>query len=87
MLGHASDATTLDVDADLFDSDLSSVAESVGKMWDESRGRTNIRRKTTLYQRRQALKVRAPCRFEMLHRGVDTRRSIAGEPRCVPDGI
>jgi site-specific recombinase XerD len=33
MLGHASAAMTLDVYADLFDSDLSSVAESVGKMW------------------------------------------------------
>ena len=29
----ASAAMTLDVYADLFDSDLSSVAESVGKMW------------------------------------------------------
>ncbi|WAC92259.1 tyrosine-type recombinase/integrase [Mycobacterium sp. Aquia_213] len=33
MLGHASAAMTLDVYADLFDSDLSSVAESVGKLW------------------------------------------------------
>ncbi|PRI14374.1 tyrosine-type recombinase/integrase [Mycobacterium shigaense] len=33
MLGHASTAMTLDVYADLFDSDLSSVAESVGKLW------------------------------------------------------
>jgi integrase len=33
MVGHASAAMTLDVYADLFDSDLSSVAESVGKMW------------------------------------------------------
>jgi integrase len=33
MLGHASAAMTLDVYADLFDSDLSCVAESVGKMW------------------------------------------------------
>ena len=33
MLGHASAAMTLDVYADLFDSDLSSVAESVAKMW------------------------------------------------------
>jgi integrase len=32
MLGHASAAMTLDVYADLFDSDLTSVAESVGKM-------------------------------------------------------
>ncbi|MGO9352622.1 MAG: hypothetical protein ACLP3C_18045 [Mycobacterium sp.] len=31
MLGHASAAMTLDVNAGLFDSDLSSVAESVGK--------------------------------------------------------
>lgn len=30
MLGHASAAMTLDVYADLFDSDLASVAESVG---------------------------------------------------------
>jgi integrase len=33
MLGHASAATTLDVYADLFDSDLDAVAESVAKMW------------------------------------------------------
>jgi integrase len=33
MLGHASAAMTLDVYADLFDSDLDTVAESVGKMW------------------------------------------------------
>jgi len=33
MLGHASAAMTLDVYADLFDSDLESVAETVAKMW------------------------------------------------------
>ncbi len=33
MLGHLCAAMTLDVYADLFDSDLTSVAESVGKMW------------------------------------------------------
>jgi integrase len=33
MLGHASAAITLDVYADLFDSDLDSVAENVSKMW------------------------------------------------------
>jgi len=33
MLGHASAAMTLDVYADLFDSDLDTVAESVAKMW------------------------------------------------------
>jgi hypothetical protein len=33
MLGHASAAMTLY--ADLFDSDLDAVAESVGKMWAE----------------------------------------------------
>jgi len=33
MLGHASAAMTLDVYADLFDSDLAAVAESVAKMW------------------------------------------------------
>lgn len=33
MLGHASAAMTLDVYADLFDSDLDSVAESVREMW------------------------------------------------------
>jgi integrase len=37
MLGHASAAMTLDVYADLFDDDLTGVAqkldESVGKMW------------------------------------------------------
>lgn len=36
MLGHASAAMTLDVYADLFDSDLTSVADSVGKMWARS---------------------------------------------------
>jgi integrase len=35
MLGHASAAMTLDVYADLFDSDLDTVADSVGKMWAE----------------------------------------------------
>jgi integrase len=33
MLGHASAAMTLDVYAELFESDLTAVAESVGKMW------------------------------------------------------
>lgn len=33
MLGHASAAMTLDVYADLFDSDLATVAESVAKLW------------------------------------------------------
>jgi hypothetical protein len=33
MLGHASAAMTLDVYADLFDSDLDAVAENVGKLW------------------------------------------------------
>jgi integrase len=33
MLGHASAAMTLDVYADLFESDLASVAEKVAKMW------------------------------------------------------
>ena len=40
MLGHASAAMTLDVYADLFDSDSTAVAdklsETVGKMWDEA---------------------------------------------------
>ena len=35
MLGHASAAMTLDVCADLFESDLDAVAENVGKMWAE----------------------------------------------------
>jgi integrase len=33
MLGHASAAMTLDVYADLFDSDLDAVAENVGEWW------------------------------------------------------
>lgn len=33
MLGHASAAMTLDIYADLFESDLDSVAENVGRMW------------------------------------------------------
>jgi integrase len=33
MLGHSSAAMTLDVYADLFESDLDAVAASVGKMW------------------------------------------------------
>jgi integrase len=33
MLGHESAAMTLDVYADLFDSDLAAVAETVAKMW------------------------------------------------------
>jgi len=35
MLGHASAAMTLDVYADLFESDLGAVAENVGKMWSD----------------------------------------------------
>jgi integrase len=38
MLGHASAAMTLDTYADLFDSDLDSVAENVGKMWARASG-------------------------------------------------
>jgi integrase len=38
MLGHASAAMTLDVYADLFDSDLESVAETVAKMWPREGG-------------------------------------------------
>jgi len=49
MLGHASAAMTLDVYADLFDSDLSSVAESVGKMWArQSQGNERSTRKQPL---------------------------------------
>jgi len=33
MLRHAGAAMTLDVYADLFDSDLNAVADSVAKMW------------------------------------------------------
>jgi integrase len=33
MLGHESAAMTLDVYADLFDTDLDTVAENVAKMW------------------------------------------------------
>jgi hypothetical protein len=33
MLGHASAAMTLDIYADLFPSDLESVAQNVAKMW------------------------------------------------------
>ena len=42
MLGHASAAMTLDVYADLFDSDLNKVAESVSKMWPPE-AKTNTR--------------------------------------------
>jgi len=38
MLGHASAAMTLDVYADLFESDLTSVADVVGKMWAKGAG-------------------------------------------------
>ena len=45
MLGHASAAMTLDVYADLFDSDFTAVAdklsETVGKMW--ARGQNGAR--------------------------------------------
>ena len=33
MLGQSSAAMTLDTYADLFDADLDTVAENVGKMW------------------------------------------------------
>ncbi len=42
MLGHASAAMTLDVYADLFESDLESVAENVAKMWPQQ-GLTHTR--------------------------------------------
>lgn len=42
MLGHASAAMTLDTYADLFDHDLNSVADSVGKMWADSGQRPKI---------------------------------------------
>ena len=49
MLGHASAAMTLDVYADLFDSDLASVAESVGKMWArQPQAHESLTRKRTL---------------------------------------
>jgi integrase len=38
MLGHSSAAMTLDVYADLFESDLDAVAENVGKMWARAGG-------------------------------------------------
>jgi hypothetical protein len=38
MLGHASAAMTLDTYADLFESDLDSVAEAVAKMWPRRAG-------------------------------------------------
>jgi integrase len=38
MLGHASAAMTLDTYADLLDADMSSVAETVGKMWAREAG-------------------------------------------------
>lgn len=44
MLGHASAAMTLDVYADLFESDLDGVAESVGKMWAQQSDRMDTRR-------------------------------------------
>jgi integrase len=48
MLGHASAAMTLDVYADLFDSDMASVAESVGKMWARETDQHSRSTKTTL---------------------------------------
>jgi len=47
--GHASAAMTLDVYADLFDSGLTSVAESVGKMWArQSQAHVRLTRKQAL---------------------------------------
>lgn len=61
MLGHSSAAMTLDVYADLFDSDLTSAAESVGKMWarevDTQVSSTSKGRE----QRKQRQMIRAPC--------------------------
>jgi len=42
MLGHASAAMTLDVYADLFDSDLAAVADNVAKMWPQSAQKGSI---------------------------------------------
>jgi hypothetical protein len=61
---------TLDVYADLFDSDLRSVAESVGKMWAGQAQPHKVRRENGLYQHLRALRVRAlksepPVRIEL----------------------
>lgn len=54
MLGHASAAMTLDVYADLFESDLTLVADSVGKMW--ARGaETHMRSKKNAHLPAQTL--------------------------------
>lgn len=50
MLGHASAAMTLDVYADLFDSDLTSVAESVGKCGHDRQEGAEIWFENSLYQ-------------------------------------
>jgi hypothetical protein len=42
--------------ADLFDSDLTSVAESVDKMWARQSHRTNVRRENILYQAKCGIK-------------------------------
>ena len=61
VLGHASAAMSLNVYADLFDSDLSSVQRVWAKYGQKIRNRTIVRRKTSLYQHRREPIVGAPC--------------------------
>jgi len=61
MLGHASAAMTLDVYADLFDSDLTSVAEVWAKCGHGNRRRTCVRCLNDLYLRERPPVVRASC--------------------------
>ncbi len=65
MLGRASAAMTLDVYADLFDDDLTAVAEKldegVGKLWARGRQWAASERENLAYQRKRFLKLRAPC--------------------------
>jgi Phage integrase family len=65
MLGHASAAMTLDVYANLFDSDLDSVAESVAKCGHARRDRTLIRRKNRPYLRKRFHRSVPSVRFEL----------------------
>jgi hypothetical protein len=63
MLGHASAAMTLDVYADLFDSDLTSVAESVGKMWARQAQTFDTRTRSTSHYARGSSEP--PVRIEL----------------------
>jgi integrase len=78
MLGHASAAMTLDGYADLFDSDLTSVAESVGKMW------ARLAQAHVRSMRKRPLPTQTPPGCESLLSGLNSSRGQGHEAETEP---